>query len=298
MRKQLIEQVKNLVSNKKENSIGFCQIDALTAEISQEMKKGNLTQEDIAEINRCFGKDFMEHTIQGHGLKKPYGYAGDFLMIDKIYTFHKSKIQEYAIWDTYFHQHAAPKAVRNRKEYFKELMHHKIEKNKKIELLNVASGPARDLKELYEKLAIKSNLRTTCVEMDKNAIVYAKKINKLNLDYIEFIHKNIFSFQTNKQFDVIWSAGLFDYFDDKAFVTILRKFREWLKSSGEIVIGNFNESHNPSRDYMEIFGEWELNHRTEANLKELAKEAGFYEWQISVGKEHEQVNLFLHISMY
>ena len=110
-----------------------------------------------------------------------------------------------------------------------------------------------------------------------------------------FIKKNIFRFNTEDKFDIIWSAGLFDYFDDKAFIMLLKKFRNWLKDDGEIIIGNFNENHNPSRAYMELFGEWHLNHRTDEQLYHLAKQAGYENQKISVGREPENVNLFLHL---
>ncbi len=74
---------------------------------------------------------------------------------------------------------------------------------------------------------------------------------------------------------------LFDYFNDKTFVAILKKMKNWLKPGGEIVVGNFNDNHNPSRNYMEILGEWYLEHRSENTLKQLALKARFEELGIS-----------------
>ncbi len=96
---------------------------------------------------------------------------------------------------------------------------------------------------------------------------------------------------------MVWNAGLFDYFDDRTFVVLLIKMKEWCTSEGEIIIGNFNEENNPSRDYMEVFGEWYLHHRTEGRLIQLALKAGFDRANIAVAKEPENVNLFLHIKL-
>ena len=112
-----------------------------------------------------------------------------------------------------------------------------------------------------------------------------------------FVNKNILRHREEKKYDIIWSAGLFDYFNDKAFVMILKRFKDWIRNKGEIIIGNFNDNHNPSRDYMEIFGEWFLNHRTEEQLIQLAIESGFNENQVSIDREKENVNLFLHLRM-
>jgi len=184
-------------------------------------------------------------------------------------------------------------AVRNRKQYFKEKMVEKLAE-KYSEILNVASGPARDLLELYtENPGIE--IDTTCIEVDESAIEYAKILNSKFLDKIVFVKSDIFKFQTERKFDLIWSAGLFDYFNDRAFVLLVQKFRKWLKDDGEIIIGNFNEKHNPSRSYMEMFGEWSLNHRSEEDLYRLAAIAGFREEKVHVGRESENVNLFLHL---
>ena len=272
-------------------------IDTMVATIGNLKRKGALTDEDITEIRYFFGQDFLENTLHGMALLKKYGYAGDFLMIDKIYTGNTPQNPFFQSWDKYFQNHAAPRAVRNRKNYFKTLVHEKLNKQSSLRLLNVASGPGRDLLELYNEKLKDHQLETTCVEMDKHAISYAENLVNDYAGKITFINKNIFKFDTEEKFDLIWSAGLFDYFDDKAFVFILKKFKLWITEKGEIVVGNFNDNHNPTREYMELFGNWHLHHRTCEELIQLAKEAGFDESQLYVGNEEENVNLFLHIKL-
>jgi len=133
--------------------------------------------------------------------------------------------------------------------------------------------------------------------MDQNAIDYAKKITNPFKENIEFICKNIFRFHTKERYDVVWSAGLFDYFDAKGFVHLLKRFKEWTAPNGEIIIGNFNADHNPNRQFMELFADWHLIHRTENELIELAIQAGFDREQLTVNRESQNVNLFLHIQL-
>jgi extracellular factor (EF) 3-hydroxypalmitic acid methyl ester biosynthesis protein len=185
--------------------------------------------------------------------------------------------------------------VRNRKDYFIKTLTDRLSENSNMHLLNVASGPARDLAQLYETIDA-STLKTVCVEADKTAINYAKSLNKTNEEQIEFIHQNIFRFNTNEKFDMVWSAGLFDYFNDAIFVKLIRKFVGWTKSGGEIIIGNFS-NQNPSRSYMELIGDWFLQHRSEEDLVQLALAAGVSKENIRVGAEMEGVNLFLHITV-
>lgn len=270
------------------------EVNQIVQETIVRVKEHQLAPEELKIfIENELGSDFLKNTIQGHGYTKPYGYAGDFQIIDDIYTLKVSENQEYKAWDEFFHRQEAPKAVRNRKDYFKEKVSQSLWEEGGS-LLNVASGPARDLYELYNEFP-DIQISTTCVEMDKEAIKYAKKLNQKHLDKISFVHKNIFRYNTDNKFDIIWSAGLFDYFDDKAFIMLLKKFKEWLKDGGQIIIGNFNENYNPSRFYMEIFGEWYLTHRTEEQLCYLANQAGFAKGKVNVGREPENVNLFLHL---
>jgi 2-polyprenyl-3-methyl-5-hydroxy-6-metoxy-1,4-benzoquinol methylase len=272
-------------------------IDQLVATVGHLKSEDSINDGEMDEIRHFFGQDFLENTLQGMALLKKYGYAGDFMMIDKIYTGKSSSNQFFDSWDRYFQNHAAPKAVRNRKQYFKQLVLQKLEASQPLKLLNIASGPARDLLELYSEKQVGSKLETVCIEMDSHAIAYAEELTQAYAANIHFVNKNIFKFDTEEKFDLIWSAGLFDYFDDKAFVYVLSKFKNWVSPNGEIVIGNFNQSHNPSREYMELFGNWYLHHRSERELRALAIEAGFTESQLAIGQEAENVNLFLHIKV-
>ena len=265
--------------------------------LDADIRKERFTKEELAQLNSCFDFDKMPDSFHSMCVQKPFGYAGDFLVIDKIYTYHTSK--NYSKWDQYFHTQSATKAVRNRKDYFKDsVKNFSEEKNHRseIRLLNIASGPCRDLLELYEDETIQKNIKTTCVEMDEHAIAYSKNMVKKYADKINFIQKNILRFNCDEKFDIIWSAGLFDYFNDKVFVRLLSRMKDWLSPNGRIVIGNFNQEHNPSRTYMEVMGEWFLQHRSEAHLLALAEEAGYKNCKIAVEREQENVNLFLNIS--
>ena len=254
------------------------------------------------EISEAELKDILDRStflkspdsIMGHIRQKPFGYAGDFSIIDRIYKREVSK--EFVKWDSFSVNHLAAEAVRNRKDYFLDLMTEKMEGVGRLHLLNVASGPARDLFELYDSTFTRK-LQATCVEYDKRAIEHAKTVCKNFLRNIQFINQNIFRYDTEAKFDVVWSAGLFDYFDDKTFVRTLQKFIKWTSPGGETIVGNFSDD-NPSRAYMEIFGDWHLKHRSAAELQQLAIEAGARPEQISVDTEPLGINLFLRIRRF
>lgn len=269
-------------------------LNGIFDQLFQDCNAGRLSPEEIAQLQRSFETEGMETTLHGHCRLKPYGYAGDFMIIDKIYREHVSSDHRFEKWDTYWNNQPATKAVRNRKDYFIRTVLDRLQPAP-LRLLNVASGPARDLAEVYTRIPAGA-LQTTCVEADAQAIAYAEGLNADNLQHIRFIHKNIFRFSTNEQFDLVWSAGLFDYFEDSVFVKLLRKFMTWTKPGGEVIIGNFS-TVNPSRSCMELAGDWYLHHRSAESLLAMALEAGADRKDVHVGKELEGVNLFLHVKV-
>lgn len=288
-----LELLKEFIENEQLSHTNLFQLEELLAITAYEYRKGRISKEDISKISLGFGKEFLENTLHGRGYLKPNGHPGDYLFLDRIYTKYVSKNSKYRIWDEFVQQSAAPNAVRNRKEYFKHMVRAKAKSKSNINVLNVISGSGRELVELYNSAT--KNIHTTCVEIDEEAIAFSKELNKAYLENITYVNSNIFRYQTEETYNLIWSAGLFDYLNDKAFVKLLKRFAVWQKKGGEIVIGNYNEAHNPSRDYMEVLGDWHLIHRTEEQLLQLAREAGFGEDEIYVSRMPDNVILYLHI---
>lgn len=246
----------------------------------------------VSQYWPVFGEAFSVKTLQGFVVNKPHGYAGDFEIIDRIYTHWISEIPHLANWDRFFHWQQAPRAVRNRKSYFKNLLvqlAQEVDDQKMV--LNVGCGPARDVSEyLYENPC--STLEIDSLDMDVKAIAYARSL--VNQNGIRFTCKNAFRITCEKKYDLVWSAGLFDYLDEKQFIFLLRKLYQAARPGGRIVVGNFSDT-NSSREYME-FGEWFLIHRSADRLFDIAKRAGYLPGSIHIDSDPTGVNLFLTIS--
>lgn len=292
---QPIEFLQTLVENGGPKPSEYTKLNRVIDLMADEFKAGNLSPIDLQIFQKSFGEECLEKTLHGHSLTRPYGYAGDFMIIDKIYREHITEDKRFEKWDIFWSSLAACNAVRNRKDYFIRTLTSRLQNNNQLQLLNVASGPARDLFELYAQIQ-PEQLNTVCIEADDRAIAYAKELNKEHLNRIEFINKNIFRYRADQQYDIVWSAGLFDYFNDDIFVKLLSRFVSWTKPGGEVIIGNFS-TENPSRNLMELFGDWYLEHRSHDHLVNLAMQAGIQRDAIYVGEEAEGVNLFLHIKV-
>jgi len=255
------------------------------------LERWKAASEKVAAI---FGEGFKD-SIAGHAFHKPYGYPGDFEIIDKMYLKVTSKDPNLTKWDLFYHQHAAATAVRNRKAFLKRILANLTGQKEGIcQVLDVASGPCRDLLEFFQESKA-TNVQVECVEADAKAIQHATNINQAFLSYLTFYNKNIFRFRTEKQYDLVWSAGLFDYFDDRTFTRLLSRLISNVAPGGEIVIGNFAVG-NPTEGYMELFTGWYLHHRSPEQLIKLAQAAGIEDVsRITVDQEEVGVNLFLRI---
>lgn len=258
---------------------------------------GDLSKTEIDQIRNTFGRAYLsQNTIQGLMYTKPHGYAGDFEIIEKLYAEWVSDDPLLRKFDLFCQAQAAPKSVRNRKTYFKQLLLDKCAKyDRPVQVLNLASGPCRGIFELLEEDS-DLNFQIYCIDIDPKAITHAKQLLKsVDIDEkVTFEEANIFRYQPVQQYDLIWSAGLFDYFNDKAFVRILSRYIDFIAADGEIVVGNFHP-RNSTRSYMEVIGEWYLHHRTEVQLTELAIQAGADAACIRIDEEAEGVNLFMRI---
>ena len=72
----------------------------------------------------------------------------------------------------------------------------------------------------------------------------------------------------NQQFDLIYSAGLYDYLLDRPAMALTSRLCSMLRPGGRLVIANF-VPESGSRGYAEAFMDWRLIYRTPAALAAL-----------------------------
>jgi len=288
-----IEFLKNILEKNGPSPADYQELNNYIQTIHRAKISGELKENDIHEIINLLGEAASSKTMQGFALTKPHGYAGDFEIIDMIYRSHKSADSSLVKWDEFFHEQAAPKAVRNRKFYFSDVMDSTVDKFKNAEVLNIGSGPGQCM---HTWLSSNKNNQVSmhCLEMDAKAIEHSQKINHDFRNQIHFEKINVLRYKPTKNYHLIWASGIFDYFNDDVFRFLLKKFVPNIAIGGSMVIGNFS-TENPSRAYMELFGDWMLNHRSPNELIELCSDIDDAIKNIRIESEVEGVNLFLHI---
>ena len=254
----------------------------------------NLEDEELSMFREIIRDSLNENTLIGHGFVKPFGYPGDYSLIHNIYRQYVNPDKKYSNWDRFFQDQAGAHAVRNRKDYFHSRcaeLDRKGTEEKRILILG--SGPATDVYE-YLRANPESRIRFDLVDFDQNAIDFARAQNREFNGRIEYFKINVLRFKPYQWYDLIWSAGLFDYFKDKHFVYMISKYYKYLNEGGEFIIGNFSNS-NPTRRLMEVLSDWYLVHRSKYDLVRMALEANAREEQVEVDMEELGVNLFLRI---
>ncbi len=253
----------------------------------------NLKEEEVEPFREKIENVLDLNTLIGHGYVKPYGYPGDFTLINKIYQFDVNEKPVYRNWDMFFQNQPGANAVRNRKDFFIKYCEGLLNKKNGAKVLILGSGPATDV---YEFMTGHPENKITfdLIDFDQSAIDFSRKKNFKYNGQISYNKINALRYNSFKLYDLIWSAGLFDYFKDKHFTFLIRKYVNCLEADGEMVISNFS-TRNPTKRLMEVLSDWYLNLRTESDLYRIAANANVDSEMVSVDKEPLGINLFLKI---
>jgi SAM-dependent methyltransferase len=253
-----------------------------------------LDAENMYEFREVMNPILNVNTLIGRSYVKPFGYPGDFYLIDHIYSNHVNRDKKYRNWDIYYQNQEGTMAVRNRKDYFlDQCLRLSLKKQGAKKVLILGSGPATDVNEFLNMYG-GNDISFDLVDYDQNAIDYSSAKNKEFEKLISYHKVNVLRFEPSRRYDLIWSAGLFDYFKDKHFVYLLKKYINYVAEGGELVVGNFS-TDNPSQILMEVVSEWYLNYRSREDLLKIAGDAGLLNRNVFVDAEALGVNLFLNI---
>lgn len=241
-------------------------------------------------------KELIKGYMNSQMRLKPFGYAGDFRVIDWMYKRVYDPELENQIWDDFCHEQHAGESVRNRKEHLKNVITGIVARKKRpIKVLDFASGPCRDIAEAID-LAGEGITGSFIhlVDIEPKAIEYAQKVTKPYAKIVNFRWEcaNVFRFRSEERYDLVWSAGLFDYLNDKLATALIAKMWQHTAEGGEMIVGNFHP-RNPTRNYMEWCMDWLLIHRTEDELTQLGIAAGIPEKNITIEQEPLGVCIFL-----
>lgn len=248
---------------------------------------------------RKFRKDFLYGEYIVWSLKKPFGYAGDYKIIENIYENSPKTIGFERLYDNYFLHSTISIAVRNRKDDFKKILSNFLTaKSSEVAVMDLGCGPIREVVELArENPELFNRSFFDFYDSDENALNFASqqlgrqsKVAFVKENVIRFALKKDISAAVGKKFDLIYSTGLFDYFDDCVVVRLVKNLRQLLKPGGILAISDVRDKFsNPSVHFMEWVGDWSLIYRDDDTFRNLFIEAGFSAKDLKIDYEKQGV---------
>jgi len=280
--------------------------------ISTQYKKVQniLVAKDSYTIKLC--SDFIRNQI-GHliydapfanrAYNKPLGYAGDYEMMNHLY---RNELVGASLFTQCMHKYLidepAGQAVKNRGYYLLEKIKETVKASNQevIRILAVASGPAMEQQMFLKEFKTFSDkkIEFVCIDQDEESLKHAQREilsserflkTGYKFRFVNLAIKNILANGLPEQnFDLIYTAGLFDYFSDPVANMAAKKLFEGLNENGSLIIGNFSKE-NPNQLFMEMVLDWHLIYRSHEDMKRLFNNIGK-----SLDIEHEElgINLF------
>jgi len=247
---------------------------------------------------------FMRSRFVERAYFKPRGYAGDYLLMEMIYRGRPNGDGKLGrLVDGYCLNTTAAKSVRGRRELLSReltaLCWPFLTQSRPVRIMNLACGPSRELFDFIEGCDASDLVEALCLDIDTEALAYTRnQVDPGNhRASIRLMNENIvkWALGRNRQAieiqDIIYSAGLTDYFDDRLFEALIRRCYEHLKPGGVMLIGNF-APHNPERMFMDHIMQWKLNYRDKDAI--IAQVAGSpFGKNVEILAEAEGVNLFV-----
>lgn len=271
-----------------------------------EMLKG--MNNEVVKVATQFIRQQISSLIMGapfanRAYHKPRGYAGDYEMMNHLY---RGEVVGRTLFDQcmhkYFIEEPAGRAVKNRCDYLFEKIKETVatSTSETIKILAVASGPAVEqqifLKNSKEYLG--KRIEFVCMDQDEESLKHAQREiqlierfanTKFGFKFVNSAIKNIINNGTpENNYDLIYTAGLFDYFTDPVAQTAALKLYESVRPGGRLIIGNFSKD-NPTQTLMELLLDWYLIYRSEDDLKKLFS---IVDKNLTVEKEKLGINLF------
>lgn len=204
-----------------------------------------------------------------HSFDKPRGYPGDASLLDWIY-YHdelESNIENATARVLYHHnvRRTAPSAVRARA---KRLATYIDELPNDGSMLALACGHFREA-ELSQAIQEGRLSRVHLVDQDERSL---KKVEERRIVNASLEQANVMKYPRNSNssqlYDLVYAAGLFDYFSPKMAQRVANRLWSYVAPGGTLCIPNFNDNI-PDAAYLECFMDWWLVYRNGQDMRDI-----------------------------
>ena len=257
-------------------------------------REGGLVPPEESVIHRNFAQTALHPLLLRapfvyRTFAKPLGYAGDYEMVNQILADPRQGNSTYfQIINAFFLKAAVAEAHRNRivilTDRLKKAAERAEREGRQVRILNVGCGPAIEIQRFIEQYPEPKRLTFTLMDFSEPTLAYTrscieavcKRTGKdVEVEYVnESVHQLLKraskreDLLTEKTFDFVYCAGLFDYLSDKVCARLLQYFVTRSEVDGSVLVTNVHSS-NPQRNVMEHLLEWHLIYRNETQLESV-----------------------------
>jgi hypothetical protein len=258
------------------------------------------------EMGARVQREFLPYLLQTRSgermYSKPRGYAGDYLTIEWVYrnrpegTGRLGPLLDSAILDL-----PAARAVRNRRGLLSKEILDTLSKSetRPVRVTSLASGPAREIFDVLDRLDDPKQLQSTLIDIDLQALAHVSDmLEKRTLKrHMNLLHGNLVYLATGKQSfdisnqDLVYSIGLIDYFEDQFVVLLLNYVFGLLKPGGKAILGNVHVN-DPCGAFIHYVLDWKIIRRTEEDMNRLFSASRFGRPCTAIRFEEAGINMF------
>lgn len=257
--------------------------------------EAGLIDPEVGQVHRAFAQRethplLLCSPFVNRSFTKPLGYAGDYEMVNMMLHESDAAISgTYArLVDTAFILTQAPEAHRNRIimliERLKNEAQRVIDEERTFNVLNIGCGPAVEIQRFVREEEASDFTLFNLMDFSPDTIAYTEgKIQKAieaggRRPKLNMIHKSIDTLLkeahndtelfTPDTYDMVYCAGLFDYFSDRVCKNLVNLFYQWVRPGGLVTVTNVH-ANNPVKNLMEHLLDWYLIYRDEEGMEYL-----------------------------
>ncbi len=232
----------------------------------------------VAFANRC--------PMTERARSKPRGYAGDAVMLDYIYDRERFAEQVLAGTERAIFRTVAESPTCASVDYRRRLIAQRIDERARAHaargdappsVLSLACGHAREL-DLLQTVRETAVGRIVMCDQDAASLQAIRERYPQAQGQLQTRALTVRQFlalapetQALGCFDFVYSAGLYDYLEQRTAARLTRVLFDRVAPGGQLLLANFHPA-NRGTGYMEAFMDWWLIYRDEAEMRTLADE--------------------------
>ena len=315
-----LEQI-DLISASKDNKLELIEklqepiLPRLFDDLMRFEEETKLVEPEYIDIHRAYcQRDLHPLTMRSpfvhRTYTKPLGYAGDYEMVNMIFRNPNEGPNTYfQTINKLFLSEGPAVAHRNRIAILLERLERAVDEankeNRGLKILNLGCGPAIEIQKLMHSRNLDQRIEFKLIDFSQPTLDYAQsQLEKHSSESgstptIRYVKQSVdqilrqsasLKTEESDEYDFVYSAGLFDYFSQRACQRVMKLFTHLVKPGGMIFATNVH-SNNPAQAVMEYIAEWHLVCRDERDMHDLIPGYGIQR----VYTDESGVNVFIEV---